>query len=271
MPFRHAHWYILSLFPLAALAFWPSYLSGFGSASWEFHAHGLTASAWLVLLAAQSWSIHHGQRAAHRTLGPLVLLLFPLFMAGGAGIFLGMAGRHAAGAPFQALWAPSLFWLDVVAVAMSAAFVYLGLKHRREVKVHSAYLLATAIGLIPPILGRLSAIPLGIRGPEDLARMHPGFHAANLIAAAIAFVIAWRAGRAGRPFAVAGILTAASSLLFEWPGRSAAWEAIYSRLAGLPSLPFVLLAGLVGVGVVTAGWIAGRRERHDGGLRLSGA
>ena len=30
MPFRHAHWYMLSLFPLAALAFWPNYLSKFG-------------------------------------------------------------------------------------------------------------------------------------------------------------------------------------------------------------------------------------------------
>ena len=32
MPFRHAHWWVLSAFPVAALAFWPGYLSVLGKA-----------------------------------------------------------------------------------------------------------------------------------------------------------------------------------------------------------------------------------------------
>lgn len=259
MPYRHAHRYILALFPLALLAFWPNYLSTFRAASWEYHVHGLTASAWLALLAAQSWSIHHGHRAAHRTLGPAVLLLFPLFLAGGAAIFLGMADRFAEGAPFQAMWAPELAWLDFMAVAMVSYFVFLGLKHRRQVRVHSGYMLATSIALLPPIFGRLSGIPLGIRGPEDFAKLHVGFQGANVLVAGIALLISLRQGKDGKPFALAGLAMLVAAFLFEFPGRSPAWEAFYARFAPLPSLPFVALAGAAGVAIVAAGWIAGRR------------
>lgn len=266
MPYRHAHWYILALFPLAALAFYPSYVSTFSSAPWEYHAHGMTASAWLALLAAQSWSIHHNHRAAHRALGPAVLLLFPLFMAGGAGIFFGMADRYAAGAPFQLLWAPELAWLDFAGVGMVAYFVYQGLKHRREVRLHSGYMLATSIALLPPIFGRLTGIPLGVRGPEDFARLHVGFQSANVAVAAIALLIAVRQKRDGKPFALAGLATLAAALLFEFPGGTAAWESIYARLAPLPSMPFVALAGVVGAGIAAAGWIAGKRPSMGGAL-----
>ncbi|GAA4018364.1 hypothetical protein GCM10022280_17320 [Sphingomonas swuensis] len=266
MPYRHAHWYILSLFPLAAVAFWPTYLGQFGTAPWELHAHGLTATAWLLLLALQSWTIHHGQRATHRTVGPAVLALFPLFMAGGAGIFFGMADRYAAGAPFQAMWAPELAWFDFVGVAMVAYFVFMGLKHRRSVRLHSGYLLATAIALLPPIIGRLSGIPLGIRGPEDFDRLHVGFQATNVLVAAIAFLIAFRQRKDGRPFVLAGAATILSSILFEVPGHTPGWERIYASLAPLPSEPFILLAGIAGVGIAAAGWFAGKRPSLGGAL-----
>jgi hypothetical protein len=33
MPYRHAHWYLLAVFPLAGLAFWKSYLAQFSAAT----------------------------------------------------------------------------------------------------------------------------------------------------------------------------------------------------------------------------------------------
>ena len=117
MPYRHAHWYLLALFPLAGLAFWPSYLSQLRTAPGEFHLHGITATLWLILLVAQSWTMHSGKRSLHRTLGTTSLVLFPLFLMGGVGIFFGMADRYVQGSPFHALFAPKLAWLDFVAVA----------------------------------------------------------------------------------------------------------------------------------------------------------
>jgi hypothetical protein len=203
MPYRHAHWYLLTLFPLAGLAFWPSYLSTISTASMEFHAHGITATLWLMLLVAQSWTVHHRQRQAHRALGLASLALFPLFLIGGAGIFLGMAQRFAEGvSPFHVMYAAKLSWLDVVGVGGFAYFYYQGLRHRRKVHLHARYMLATVVFLLPPILGRLAPVlpPLSVAGPQDFWKLGIGFQLANGLTAAIAFFLAIRSGKHGRPF-----------------------------------------------------------------------
>lgn len=262
MPFRHAHWWVLATFPLAALAFWPSYLSAFGSSPWSYHLHGATASMWLLLLAMQSWSIQHGKRAFHRANGLVSFALFPLFLAGGATIFVGMAERYVeAASPFYRIYPPRLAWLDFVAIAGLAIFYFQALRYRRFVGKHSAYLLATAVFLLPPILGRLAPIAMGVKPgmPDFFDRLHMGFHYGNIATALIAFFIAWRAGRNGRPFVVAGLLTLLSSLLFEWPGGSAAWWAIYPLSAQLPAALLAVAAALFGAIIGWAGWKAGTR------------
>ena len=82
MPYRHAHWYLLLLFPLTGLAFWPNYFGKLGDSPYAFHVHGVTASLWIVLLAFQSWAIHRRRNHLHRSAGLASLALFPLFVAG---------------------------------------------------------------------------------------------------------------------------------------------------------------------------------------------
>lgn len=267
MPFRHAHWWILGLFPVAFLAFWPNYLSVISTSPLAYHIHGITASLWLVLLAVQSWSIHHDKRAFHKTNGLVSLALFPLFLAGGASIFVGMAQRYVEGAtPFSKIWPPHLAWLDFVAIGGLAWFYFRALKQRRKVGPHSSYLLATAIFLLPPILGRLAPIPLGLdfNDPGVFEKMGPSFHLGNVASALIAFVIAARAGKNGRPFVVAGLLVLLSTLLFEFPGGTAAWKGIYVYAAAIPTVPFALAAALAGAAIGWAGWNAGKRPAATG-------
>jgi len=261
MPYRHAHWYVLSLIPLAGLAFWPQYLSQFGTAPAAFHVHGITASLWLVMLAAQSWSIHHGHRNWHRAVGMSSLILFPLFLAGGASIFIGMAQRYVeAATPFYQLYPARLAWLDVVSVGGIAFFYYQAMKWRRKVHVHSAYLLATAIFLLLPIFGRLSPLlpGLAIEGPADFAKLMIGFQLANAATALIAAAIGLRS-RQGRPFFEAAGLTVVAAILFQTVGGWPAWQAAYAKAAEIPALPMALAAALAGVCVGWAGWTAGRR------------
>ena len=134
--------------------------------------------------------------------------------------------------------APNLAWLDVVAVGGVAYLYYEALRQRRKVHPHSRYMLATVIFLIPPIIGRLSPLWLGldIAGPQDFHKLHVGFQAANGVAAAIAFALAWHSGKHGRPFWIAGGLTLVAALLFETVGEMPAWEAFYVRAAELPTL-----------------------------------
>ena len=268
MPFRHAHVWVLLLFPLAALAFWPQYLSALPTSPASYHFHGVTASLWLLLLAMQSWSIHHGHRAFHRSTGLVSLALFPLFMAGGAAIFVGMAQRFVAGAtPFYLLWPARLAWLDVVAIGGMSYFYFMALKHRRKVGAHSSYLLATAIFLLPPILGRLAPLPLGIdfSRPGAFEQLGLAFHLGNVATALIAFAIAARAGRNGRPFVIAGLLSLLGSLLFEIPGGTAAWRTLYAQAALIPLGPMVAAAALAGAAVGWAGWSAGKRTAPGAG------
>jgi hypothetical protein len=226
----------------------------------EFHAHGISATLWLMLLVAQSWTIQHGQRQSHRKMGTASLLLFPLFLMGGVGIFFGMAERFVAGSQFHVMYAPRLAWLDFVAVGAFAYFYYEALRQRRKVHVHSGYLLATAIFLLPPIFGRLMAIPLGVRGPADFEKLGTGFQIANVLIAAFAFAVAYRRGKHGRPFALAGVLTLVAAFLYQTIGGMAAWQSLFARAAELPTAPFAFAAGLAGVGIGYAGWIAGRRS-----------
>ncbi|WHU02689.1 hypothetical protein [Sphingomonas sp. NIBR02145] len=261
MPYRHAHWYLLAIFPLAALAFWPGYLSTIGTAPLQMHAHGITATLWLALLVAQSWLIHSGNNALHRTLGATSLALFPLFLAGGSMIFLGMAQRFAdPPSPFYTMYAPGLAWIDMISVAAFAWCYYSALRTRRTVQFHARYMLATVIFLLPPILGRLAPIlpPLSINGPADFWKLGIGFQLGNAITAAIAFSLALGSARHGHPFFVAGAATVLGGVLFQFVGPMAAWRHLLVEFALLPPLPLALAAGIAGVGIAAAGWMAGR-------------
>jgi hypothetical protein len=268
MPFRHAHWYVLSLFPLAALAFWPNYLSQISTAPPAFHAHGITATLWLLLLTAQSWTIHHDGRAVHRRVGLASLLLFPLFLAGGAGIFIGMAQRYVeAATPFYQMYPARLAWFDVIGVGGVAYFFYQALKWRRKVHVHSGYMLATALFLVPPIIGRLSPLlpGLAINGPADFGKLMIGFQLGNGVTALIALVIGLRS-RHGQPFFIASALHVLGGILFQTVGGWPAWQAFYRHAADIPVAPFGFAAGLMGIAIAWAGWSAGRRAPARGAL-----
>jgi hypothetical protein len=267
MPYRHAHWYILGLLPLIALAFWPSYWSTFRSAPAAFHTHGMTALAWLLLLAWQSWSIHNGNRGGHRRTGLLSLILFPLFMAGGTALFLGMSQKMVAGSEFHVLYGTQLAWFDFAGVGMMAWFFHEALRHRRKVGLHSGYMLATVIALLPPILGRLSGIPLGVRGPGTFHLLYPGFIIAGLIAAAIALIIARGRGSEARPWIIAATMSVASCIAFVTIGETQAWRTIFAALAVLPPEPFMLASAVAGVLIAWSGWTQGRRSTgFDGAL-----
>ena len=259
MPYRHAHWWILGLFPLAALAFWPNYLSTIGTAPAEFHAHGITAALWLALLAMQSWSIHHDNVALHRLSGRSSLALFPLFMAGGAGIFIGMAQRYVAGSPFHVMYAPRLAWLDIVGVSGFAFCYFQALKWRRKAHIHSRYMLATALFLLPPIFGRLSGIPLGVRGPEDFAKLEVGFQAANLMAAGVGLWLAFRPAKHGKPFLHAAGFILLSAILFQTVGTWPQWETFVAGAANWPRVPVTAFAAIAAIAIAWAGWVAGKR------------
>lgn len=261
MPYRHAHWYLLLLFPLTGLAFWPNYFSKFTASPSAFHVHGITASLWILLLAFQSWTIHNRRNPLHRGAGWASLALFPFFLLGGLLVLQTMAAKVGAGQdPFFALFGSRLGAVDAVSSIALPFLFHQAMRERRKVHLHARYMLAPVLFLLPPILSRLlpALPPFAISGPETFYRFGYGVHAADGIAVAIAATLYFRAPRHGRPFLIVGGLILLQSLLFETLGRASAWERLYGALAGVPT-PLVVGAGLAaGILAGAAGWSAGR-------------
>jgi hypothetical protein len=261
MPYRHAHWYLLLLFPLTGLAFWPGYFGKLAASPYAFHVHGVTASLWILLLAFQSWSIHRRRNALHRSAGLGSLALFPLFIAGGLLVIQTMAVKFAAGSdPFYAMFGARLGAVDAVSSAAIPCFFYMALKERRKVHLHARYMLAPVLFLLPPILSRLMPAlpPLAIAGPADFHHFGYGLHIADALAVAIAAILYWRAPKWGRPFLLVGGLLVVQSLVFETLGRTAGWERLYAAIGTLPAAMVATLGLAMGAAAAWAGWAVGR-------------
>jgi len=109
MPFTSAHHWLLPLFPLILLAFWPGYFGRLGGAPFALHVHGLSATLWIGLVTLQGWTIGRRRIAQHRFAGRLVLLAVPLFAAGALLAMQGMAALAATRAdPFHATYGARL-------------------------------------------------------------------------------------------------------------------------------------------------------------------
>jgi len=262
MPYRQAHWYLLMLFPLSTLAFWKEYVSKISSAPVEFHAHAITGMLWIGLLAGQSWLIHHGRRDLHRQFGIASLAVFPLFLATGAGISIVMAQEFVRRVTqLGVIYSPRFALADAVWVGGFAYCYYEALRQRRKVYPHSRYMLATVLFLLPPIITRLRHLvpPLDIGRPGDFWKVGLDDELATALSAAIAFFLAWRTPKHGRPFAEAGIIIVISGVLFQTVGSMPSWHNLYAHVASVPVSASVLGAGLGGIIVAYAGWLAGKR------------
>lgn len=117
MPYRYAHYVILLvLLPAIAVAFTPHYFGDLPAASFAFHAHGVTASLWVVLVMAQSWTAHARRFSWHKWIARSVLVLVPLFAAGGVLAMQSMATKFVTRSdPFYAVPGARLGLDDVVA------------------------------------------------------------------------------------------------------------------------------------------------------------
>ena len=82
MPYPRAHYYVLAVIAVIAGRLLAELFRRWASVPWQFHAHGIAASLWVIMVAAQSWTAHHRQLPLHRAVGKSSLLLFPFLIGG---------------------------------------------------------------------------------------------------------------------------------------------------------------------------------------------
>lgn len=257
MPYRYASMFIAALIAATIFAFWRSYFGKLPGTSMGFHVHGITASLWMVLLLAQSWTPHRGRLAVHRALGRTTFVALPLFAAGSMAVLHSMAVATKDGDRLYALWGASLAAIDVLAFGAVVYAVGMALRHRRSVKLHAGYMLSSALPLVSPVFGRLfnRTIPgLAINGPQDFPMFGWSVQLANMFAGIIALWLWQRDPRMGAPWAAALAVVAVQIIGFEVAAGSRAWTAAFLWLGTLPLALLMLSGALVGVAAIVAGW-----------------
>ena len=162
--FRNAHLWLLIPFGVAILGFVPSYWLRFFEAPWRQHLHGLTATAWFVVVIVQPWLATRGRLARHRSLG-----LVGLMLAGG--VITSALGAIPYNLANEAMAEPArygLSFLDVVLVAGFTVAVLMAMRNVRSVEDHARWMISTVFWSIFPGLFRLSFVPLGLIYGEEI-------------------------------------------------------------------------------------------------------
>lgn len=244
MPYRYAHQaLVFVLLPVIVFALWPHYFGRLTQAPFAFHAHGVTALAWVLLVAGQSWTIRTRRFGLHRTLGRLVFLVVPLFVAGGAVAVQSMALKYVTRSdPFYAALGPMLGLDDLISTTALVLFARAALAHRKRPALHGGYLLGTVLLVFPPIIARLN-----LPAP-------PAWHVGEIIPALIATFLAARAPKNARPFLVAIATLAAKALADTLFGFSDPWIAVFTATLKVPTVLLAAVPGLLAFWVLWWTW-----------------
>ena len=183
----------LALLALAAMAFWPGYLSKLAIADRYTHAHAALGTCWLLLLVAQPLLINATLRSSHRILGRIGLLVGASFFVSGILI----AHRSVARMGVDQFAREGRFlYLPLAMAGIFALALLLAVVWRRTPAMHARFMSATALPLIDPLVARLLffyAPPL----PAEALYQAPAFALATGLL--VAMLVSLPAISRGRP------------------------------------------------------------------------
>ncbi len=154
--FPNAHLWLLIPFVLTVAGFYLSYWSRFSEAPWRQHVHGLSATAWYILVILQPWLIHNKFAKYHKKLG-----IIGVFLAG-AVVFSAFQVM-----PFQVVneFLPDVLkygfsFADLCALTGFSICVIFGVLHAKNMNVHARWLISTVFWILLPATARLVYFPM---------------------------------------------------------------------------------------------------------------
>ena len=263
MPYRNAPYYVLACIAVIIAGFWPSYFATEEDIPWQFHAHGVAASIWVLMVLMQSWTVHKEQLPLHRIVGRSSLFLFPFLIAGLAAIIdLTAKGYIAGDSPVRVQFGGQFLIGLALAVAAYVTLYYRALKYRRKVWVHSGYMLATPLILFESPFSRVMAmfVPgLTIQGPQDFDRIIPGIEWACAIELIIVAALWLKYREKAKPFLVAGGFIIAQMVTMAVLKDSTLLRPVLVAIGNVPSAVMVLAGFAIGAATSWTGWNAGKR------------
>ena len=268
MPYKNAPYYVLFVIAVIVAGFWPSYFGASGPIPWQFHAHGIAASLWVLMVLVQSWTVHKAQLPLHRAVGKSSLILFP-FLIGGLAAIIDLTGKGfvAGDSPSRVTYGGQFLIGLALAIAAYVVLYYRALKFRRKVWLHSGYMLATPLILFESPFSRVMGMvlpPFMIQGPQDFDRLIPSIVWAMAVELAVIAVLWWRFRDKANPFLVAGSFIVAQMLTMGLMSDNAVLERLLVGIGNAPSAAVVMTGFAIGAATSWAGWQAGKRPAMSG-------
>ena len=269
MPYPRAHYYVLVVIAVIAAGFWPSYFGAWDAAPWQFHAHGIAASLWVIMVFAQSWTAHHRQLPLHRAIGKASLFLFPFLIGGLAAIIDVTAKGFVANAdPVRQMFGGSFLIGMAVAMAAYVTVYYRALKYRRKAWTHAGYMLTTPLILFESPFGRILNVYLPgliIAGPNDLGLIMTAILWSMALELLFVALVWLRYREKASPFLVAGGFIVAQMVTMGLMGDLPVLKSLLAALGQVPSLAVWGTGCAIGALTSWAGWRAGLRTARPQG------
>ena len=275
MPYPRAPYYMLGVIAVILLGFWPSYFTVARTVPWQFHAHGMAASLWVLTVTAQSWTAQHkNQLQLHRSVGKASLFLFPFLTGGLAAIISRQGEDFVAGEPVNLLYGPGFMLGTMVAIAAYVTVYYRALKFRRKVWVHAGYMLSTPLILFESPFSRIMGLYIPrfeVHGPADFPHVMETILWSCGIELAIIGFIWWRVRDRARPFLVTGGFIAVEVLAMVFASDFQILKRFDTLIGQAPGAPIWFIGFTIGALTSWAGWQAGKRRTVPIGAAASPA
>lgn len=258
MSYRQAQYFLAFVLLTIVVGFWGSYWRPIASVPLAFHVHAFTATAWVLLLMLQHWSIHSRRRDLHRLAGTGSLLLFPFLIVGFVMIInVSASGFVNADRANDAFLNPSFGLSMIFAIVAYLVLYWLGLRNRRSVKLHAGYMLATPLVLFESPFSRilLDHLPFLVITPSEFPqRVLDAIVIAMAMAIAFSLVMYLRDRKGGVPFLVAAVLMLIQALAMYFGTYSESFRALFAWYATLPAWLTIGAGFALGAAAAWLGW-----------------
>lgn len=264
MPYRYAPFFVGFVLLVIMTGFWASYFGASDPIPLAFHVHAISSMTWLVLLIVQQVVMQRRAIELHRWLGRASFALFPFLIFGFVMIINLTAGNYAAGdGPVTMALGPSFGIGMGIAIIGYLTLFYLALKHRRNVKLHAGYMLATPLILFESPFSRVMGeyLPwMNVIGSDFPQTILDTIAISDAMVGVFALVLWARNRKHGAPWLITAGFVLLQAVVMWFAPFVPAITAGFAAYAAIPE--GVTLALGIAAGAVTAwlGWEAGRLQ-----------
>lgn len=228
---RNAVYLFSALLLVVVAGFWKTYFSILGEVRTSYHVHGIIMLLWSGMIIGQGWLMRTGRREWHRRIGKAspvlaLLIVWSVLILTREMVHSGDGGINPGKLQLMTIILGALF---------SFIFTYgLALYHRKDVQLHSRFMVSASLAIITAALVRVFAF--WVPGFETfVAAEHAKFTVLEVVTVALIFGD-WKSGRVRAPYPIFFGLLVLNQLFFAMGYEMNWWRAVGEFIYQLPNL-----------------------------------